>query len=134
MPVAILLIVSACNRNEPRIVQAAPEESTNAVEGMNTERNDYAEAIDNRLAAYEHQLNGLDQRANAMTGATKVCFKKAIDSLRDQRNSIAAKFDDLKKVNVESWTTRRGEIDSALANLDRRYTKVSGMMYQQESH
>jgi hypothetical protein len=131
---AVLLIVPACNRNEPRIVQAAPEEPTNAVEGMKTERNDYVEAIDNRLVEFEQQLDELDQRANAMTGTTKASFNKAIDCLRDKRKSVASKLDDLKKVKIESWTTLRGKVDSALDNLERCYTKVSGMMYEQESY
>jgi len=134
MLVAVLLIVPACNRNEPQTVQAAPEEPTNNVEGIKTERNDYVEAIDNRLAGFEPQLDRLDQRANAMTGATKASFKKAIDGLRDQRKSVATKLDDLKNVNVESWTTLRGEVDSGLAKLERCYWKVSDMMYEQECH
>ena len=63
--------------------------------------------------------------AGAMTGAAKTNFKHAIDGLRDQRKSVGAKLDDLKKVSIESWTTLKGEVDSALASLDRSYTEVS---------
>ena len=127
MLLAILLVVPACNRNEPRSTQAASEERKNAVEQMKSERDTYVKTVEARLAEFDQKFDGLDERAGAMTGATKTNFKNAIDGLRDQRKAVAAKLDDLKKVNVESWTALKGEVDSALASLDRSYTQVSDM-------
>jgi len=124
---AVLLIVPACNRNEPRNTQAASEERTNAIEQMKNERDAYVKSTEARLAEYDQKFDGLDERASAMTGATKTNFKHAIDGLRDQRKSVASKLDDLKKVSIESWTTLKGEVDAALASLDRSYTQVSDM-------
>jgi DNA repair exonuclease SbcCD ATPase subunit len=125
MLLAVLLIVPACNRNEPRSTQAAPEERANAEEQIKNERDAYVKSIDARLAEIDKNLDGLDERGNAMSGATKTNFKNAIDGLRDQKKSVASKLDDLKKVNVESWTTLRGEVDSALADLNQSYNRVS---------
>jgi DNA repair exonuclease SbcCD ATPase subunit len=122
---AVLFIVPACNRTEPRSTQAAREERTDATEQMKNERNDYVKSIDARLAEFDQKFDGLDERAGTMTGAAKTDFKNAIDGLRDQRKSVAAKLDDLKKVSIESWTTLRGEVDAAMAGLDRSYTQVS---------
>jgi len=127
MLLAILLIVPACKRNEPSRTQAASEARTSAVEQMKNERDVYVKSVDARLAEFDQKFDGLDKRAAAMTGATKTDFKNAIDGLRDQRKAVAAKLDDLKKVNVESWATLKGEVNSSLANLDRSYTKVSDM-------
>ena len=127
MLVAILLIVPACNRSEPRNTQAASEDRTNIQEQMKNERDAYVKSTEARLAEFDQKFDGLDERANAMTGATKTNFKNAIDGLRDQRKAVASKLDDLKKVSIESWTTLRGEVDSALASLDRSYTQVSDM-------
>src|SRR5215510_4544732 len=127
MLLAILLIVPACNRNEPRNTQAASEERTNTVEQMKNERDAYVNSTEARLAEFDQKFDGLDERAGAMTGATKTNFKKAIEGLRDQQKAVASKLDDLKKVSIESWTTLRGEVDSALASLDRSYTQVSDM-------
>jgi Skp family chaperone for outer membrane proteins len=92
---------------------------------MKTERDDYAKSIDARLSEFDQKVDGLNERAGAMTGATQTNFKRAIDGLRDQRKAVADKLDDLKKVSVESWTTLRGEVDAAMANLDRSYEQVS---------
>jgi hypothetical protein len=133
MVAAVLLMVPACSRNEPRNVQAASEErtdQTNTPEQMMTERNDYVEAIDNRLAGFEPELDRLDMQANSMTGATRANFMRAIECLRAQRKSVASKLDDLKKADIESWTTLRGEIDSGLAKLETSFTQVRDMMYE----
>ena len=122
---AFLLIVPACNRNEPRTTQAAPEERTNARDQMKAERDAYVKSIDARLAEFDQKLDGLDKRADAMTGVSKTDFKRAIDDLRNQRKSVADKLDDMKKVSLESWTTLKGEIDSAMASLERSYNDVS---------
>ena len=127
MLLAILLIVPACNRNEPRNTQAAPEEKTNPVEQTKNERDAYVKSIEARLAEFDQKFDGLDVRAGAMTGATKTKFKEAIDGLRDQLKSVDSKLDDLKNGNIESWTTSKGEVDSALASLDHSYMQVSDM-------
>src|SRR5215467_12386507 len=121
MLMAVLLVVPACSRNEPRTTQAAAEERTSATEQAKNERDAYVKTVDARLSEFDQKVDGLDERAGAMTGATKTNFKNAIDGLRDQRKTVAAKLDDLKKANVESWTTLKGEVDSALASLDRSY-------------
>ena len=123
----ILLIVPACNRNEPRNTQAASDQRTNAVEQMKSERDAYVKSTEARLAEFDQKLDGLDERASAMTGTTKTNFQHAIDGLRDQRKLVSSKLDDLKNVSIESWTTLKGEVDAALASLDRSYTQVSDM-------
>src|SRR5262245_34544331 len=99
MLLAILLMVPACNRNEPPNTQAASEDRTAAVEQMKNERDAYVNGTEARLAEFDQKFDGLDERADAMTGGTKTNFKNAIDGLRDQRKSVDAKLDDLKKVS-----------------------------------
>jgi hypothetical protein len=101
---------------------------------MTTAREDYVEAIDNILAGFEQKLDGLDLRVNGMTGTTKANFINQIAGLRDQRKLAASRLGELKKADIESWTTLRGEVDSSLANLERCYTRVSDMMYEKTSH
>ena len=125
MLMAVLLVVPACSRNEPRTTQAASEERTSATEQAKNERDAYVKSVDSRLAEFDQKVDGLDERAGAMTGTNKTNFKHAIDGLRDQRKAVSSKVDDLKKTNVESWTTLRGEVNSALTGLDRSYQKVS---------
>jgi len=135
MLLAVLLIVPACNRSEPRTTQAAPEERANARnDQMKAARDAYVKSMEARLAEFDQKLDGLDKRADAMTGAAKTDFKRAIDDLQNQRKSVADKLNDLKKVSPESWTSLKGEIDSAMANLERSYTEVSEKYTPVETH
>ena len=119
------LHVTACNRNEPQRTQAASEDRTNATDQMKMERDNYVKAMEARLSEFDQRVDGLSERAGAMTGATKTDFKKAIDDLQDQRKAVASKLDDLKSVSVESWMTMKNEVDSAMAGLERSYETVS---------
>src|SRR5690242_13327539 len=80
---ALLIVPVACTRNEPRRTQAASEPTN--TEQMKNERNAYVKSVDSRLAEFDQKFDGLDKRANAMTGTAKTNFKNAIDGLRDER-------------------------------------------------
>ena len=119
------LLIPACNRNEPQKTQAAPEERANATDQTKAERDNYVKGIEARLAEMDQKMDGLQERASAMTGAAKTDFKNAIDNLQDQRKAVASKLHDLKSASADSWTTMKGEVDSAFANLERSYEQVS---------
>ena len=121
----LLIVPGACNWKEPRSTRAAAEEERNAADVAKEQRDAYVKSVDARLAEFDQKVDGLDKRADALTGAAKTDFQRAIDGLRAQRKTVAAKLDDLKRVSIQSWTTLKGEVDAALADLDRAYTNVS---------
>lgn len=127
MALTAALFLTGCGRNEPRNTQAASEQRPNNTNQMKAERDNYVNSVEARLAEFDKKIDGLDQRAGVMMGSEKSDFKKTIDQLRDQRKSVGDKLDDLKNVSVDSWTTMKGEVDSALANLDHSYDRVSQM-------
>lgn len=124
---ATALLIPACNRNEPRSTQAAQEERTNTNDQMKAQRDDYVTTMNARLDEFDKKVDGLNERSGAMKGTAKSNFKSAIDGLQDQRKEVARKLDDLKSVNIESWQTLRGEVDSAMTGLDHSYDQVSQM-------
>jgi hypothetical protein len=121
---AILLVLTACNRNDRERVRAAPE-GTVTTEQMKQQRDDYVKAVGAKLAEYDKKFDGLDARARAMAGTAKDNFKADIDQLRDDRKAVSKKLDDLKGVSLDSWTTLKGEVDAALVSLERSYEQVS---------
>jgi uncharacterized protein YukE len=125
---AFALVVPACNRNEPRSTQAAAEQRANATDQMKAERDQYVKDMDARLDEFDKKVDGLNERVSVMSGQAKTSFKDNIDRLNDQRKEVAKKLDDLKSVNIESWTTLRGEVDSAMAGLDRSYDQMANMI------
>src|SRR5262249_41052364 len=133
MLLAILLLAPACNRNNPSSTTAAPEDrnapnaapNASVTDQMKPDRDDYVTNTNAKLAEFDQKVDGLDERSSAMKGQAKDNFKDAISKLRDQRKAVATKLDDLKGVNVESWQTLRGEVESAMADLNRSYEDVS---------
>ena len=125
LALGILLAVPACSNNAPRSTQAAPEQRTNSTDQMKNERDQYVDSMQARLSEFDKRFDGLDERAGAMKGTEESNFKHRIDQLRDQRKDVAKKLDDLKAVSVESWTTMKGEVDSAMAGLEHAYAHVS---------
>jgi hypothetical protein len=120
-------IAIGCNRNAPRNTQAASEQRPVNRDQMRNARDNYVNGAEARLSEFDKKIDGLDERADAMTGPAKTDFKKAIDGLRDERKSLGDKLDELKNASAESWTTMKGGVDLALANLDRSYTGVATM-------
>jgi hypothetical protein len=122
---AILLLVPACNRNNPNRARAESEQESTSTANMQRQRDDYVKAVEAKLDEFDHKIDGLETRASTMTGTLKKNFTSEIDQLRDQRTMIARKLDDLKKVSIDSWTGMKGAVDSAFSDLERSYETVS---------
>jgi uncharacterized protein YukE len=121
MFVAILLILPACNRNDRDRVRA----DTPTTDQLKQQRDDYTKSVEAKLAEFDQKFDGLDARAKAMNGRAKDDFQNAVDGLRAQRKTVSKKVDDLKNVSVDSWMTLKGEVDTAVADLDKSYEQVA---------
>jgi hypothetical protein len=121
---AILLLLPACNRNNTA-ARADTEAESTARANMERQRDDYVTTVNAKLDEFDKKVDGLDERTAAMKDATKQNFKNEIGQLRDQRKMVAQKLDDLKKVSIDTWTTVKGDVDLALADLERSYETTS---------
>src|SRR5262245_17093572 len=125
---AILLFVPACNRNTPSTTRAASEQGSNA--DVQRQRDDYVKTVEAKLNEFDKKVDVLETRASKMTEPEKKNFMNQIDQLKEKRKMVARKLDDLKKVNVESWTNMKGSVDSALSDLERSYQTLSSKYEQ----
>jgi hypothetical protein len=121
---AILFVLTACNRTDRERAGAAPEATTTA-EQMKHQRDDYVKAVDAKLAEFDQKFDGLDARARSMTGTAKEDIKGDISQLREDRKGVSKKLGDLKNVSLDSWLTMKAEVDAAVANLETTYEQVS---------
>jgi hypothetical protein len=133
----VLLIVPACSSNQPRSTQAASEQRStqatqapsdqqaNSTDQMKNERDEYVKSMEARLAEFDKNVDGLEKKAGAMTGAAESNYKNDIDQLKTARKDVEKKLDDLKEVSAESWMTMKGEVDSAMSGLENSYEQVS---------
>ncbi len=122
MLLAFLLVAPGCNSSNS--TKAASEERDNVRESLKQQRDEYIKMTRAMLDDFDQKLDGLDQRVSAMKGAAQTDFKNVIARLRDQRKIVADRLADMEKVNVESWTTMKQEVDSALEELERSYDQL----------
>ena len=127
MLLAFLLMAPGCNSSTS--TKAASEERDNVRDSLKHQGDEYIQMTRAKLDEFDQKLDGLDQRVSAMKGAAQTDFKNAIARLRDQRKVVADRLADVEKVYVESWTTMKQEVDSALAELERSYDQM-GATYE----
>src|SRR5262249_1305760 len=127
MLMGFLLLVPACNRNEPSRVAAAPEQqSTNAdTQAQQRELQNYVKSTQAKLEEYDKKFDGLEARVYTMGGTAKDDFKNVIEQLRDQKKGIASQLDNVKKGDPDSWRRLKPDVDSAMTKLERSYQDVS---------
>jgi uncharacterized protein YukE len=127
MVMGFLLLVPACNRNEPSRVAAAPEQqSTNAdTQAQQLELQNYVKSIQAKLQEYDKKFDGLEARVYTMGGTAKDEFKSVIEQLRDQKKGIASQLDNVKNAGPDSWRRLKPDVDSAMTKLERSYQDVS---------
>jgi hypothetical protein len=136
MAFGLLLLVPACNRNEPSRVEAASEEqsTTPNTQAQQREREEqaqqrdheeYVKSIQVKLDEYDKKLDGLEARASTMSGPTKDDFKNMIEQLRIQKRSIASRLGYVKNASPAAFSLIKADVDSALAKLERSYQDVS---------
>jgi len=125
MLMGLLLLVPACNRNEPSRVGAAPEERSTTANTEVQQRDAYVKSMQAKLDEFDKKLDGLDARASSLSGPQKDDVNNMVNQLRDQRKSIASQLDNVKDASPEAWPQMKSNVDSQLAMLERSYQEVS---------
>ena len=122
--VGSLLIVTGCDRNEPRRVGAAPEEER-MTQAQQHERDQYVKTMETKLDEFDKKLDALETRGSKMSGATKKDFDNEVQRLRDERKAVATKLDRLDNATADSWTRMKADVDSSVGKLERSYEDLS---------
>ena len=112
------LALSACDR-EPRRVSAAPERSVTA------ERDQYQDYVGGRLREFELRFDGLEARMRGLSRADEDHLRLDIAELRDRKDALERKFDDLRDVSIESWLDVKGSLDRQMDDLEIAYNVVA---------
>jgi uncharacterized coiled-coil DUF342 family protein len=124
MLMGLLLLVPACNRNEPSRVGAAPEDRSTTA-NTQAQRDDYVKSMQAKLDEFDKKLDGLEARAAKLSGPDKDDVNNMVNQLRDQRKSISSQLDNVKSASPETWPQMKSNVDSQFAMLERSYQEVS---------
>src|SRR5262245_64573723 len=103
MLMGLLLLVTACNRNEPSRVGAAPEERSTTANTEVQQRDAYVKSMQAKLDEFDKKLDGLEAGASKLSGPQKDDVNNMVNQLRDQRKSIASQLDNVKDASPEAW-------------------------------
>ena len=125
MLMGLLLLVPACNRNEPSRVGATPEERSATANTEVQQRDAYVKSMQAKLDEFDKKLDGLEAGASKLSGQQKDDVNNMVNQLRDQRKSIASQLDNVKDASPEAWPQMKSNVDSQLAMLERSYQEVS---------
>jgi hypothetical protein len=109
---------SACDRS-PRTTSAAPERTLAA------ERDAYQDMVRARLAEFDHRFDGLEARMKGLAPSEQEHLKIDIAELRDRRDALERKYDDMKKVSLESWRDLKASTDRSMDQLELAYNVVA---------
>jgi len=92
---------------------------------MSRERDAYEDRVDARLSDLEHRFDGLEARMKGMDKASQERLRVDIDELRDRRDALEQKVNDLHKVSDQSWMDVKASLDRDLEQLESAYNAVS---------
>jgi hypothetical protein len=111
-----LLAVSACDR-EPRRASASTD--------TRVERDQYQDYVQGRIREFEHRFDGLEARMKGLDSANQEQMKTDVAELRDRKDALEKKYDDLKAVSDESWLDLKASLDRELDDLEVAYNLVA---------
>jgi phage terminase small subunit len=92
---------------------------------MSRERDAYEDRVEARLADMEHRFDGLEARMKGLDKAAQERLQVDIDELRDRKDALEQKVDDLHKVSDQSWMDVKASLDRDLDQLESAYDVVS---------
>lgn len=115
----LFLFVTACDRG-PRTTRAASDADLSV-----QDRHMYEDRVAARLKDFEHRIDGLDARRKGLNRVQQERLQFDIDELRDRRDALKRKLDDLHKVSDQSWMDVKASLDRDLDQFEAAYNLVS---------
>jgi uncharacterized lipoprotein YehR (DUF1307 family) len=82
------------------------------------ERDRYEDRVVAHLKEFEHRFDGLEERLKGLDSAAQEHLNLDIAELRDRKDALERKFNDLRDVSGESWDDLRASLDRDIAQLE----------------
>lgn len=77
----------------------------------------YREKFEAKLKEVKAQIDFLEAKADQVKAESKIEFKQQIQSLRQKRDAIGNKLDQLKQSSGEAWKELKAGLESATEDL-----------------
>jgi uncharacterized protein YukE len=133
---AVSVILAGCAKNDQTVTEQTtpPTETTVAASEVKKEVSEAADAIkssidknkdqfiasvDAKLKALDARIDELGQKTQGLKDDTKVEADKVLEALREKRNELTPKLDELKKSSAQSWQDIKSGFSAAMTDLEK---------------
>jgi hypothetical protein len=84
-------------------------------------KDEFVAAADKRLSGLDTKISELAQKSASYKDDAKVQADKTLADLREQRDKLKTRFDELKKSGADTWKDSKAGFASALDGLEKSY-------------
>jgi uncharacterized coiled-coil DUF342 family protein len=120
---AAAAMLTGCNQNNTA-EQSATNAVVNASADVNQEREKFIAEMDKQRAAFDAKINELADKSAALQGEAKADADKALADLREQRDALNKKYDELKSSTGDGWDKAKAAFQSGWDDLQTAYDKT----------
>ena len=122
MGVAASALLLGCDQNKsgaPADTNSpAAQPNTNKVVGVGETKDEIVAGMDKKLRELDDKISDFAKKSEGYKDDAKTQADKALASLRDERDTVSKKLDDLKKSGQEAWERTKVSVVSAWHDLE----------------
>jgi hypothetical protein len=133
---AVSIILAGCSRTDQARTEKSPDTPVTA-ENLNARHKDTASvavtnrvtenkdefivSMDRKLKELDAKIGELGQKAEGYKDDAKVQADQALSVLREQREQVKTKFEEVKKASAEAWKEVKAGFASAMDELEKAF-------------
>lgn len=119
LAIGAVLIFAGCNQDNTD--KSAGASATNAIsrakEDLGQERDKFLAAMDQKRKDLDTEIDALSQKVSNLKDDAKTEANKALASLRDERDVVSKKYEQLKNAGADAWDKTKSAFQSAWDDL-----------------
>jgi uncharacterized protein YukE len=133
---AVSVVLAGCAKNDQTATEqttpptettvAASEvkkevsEAEDAIKGsIDKTKDQFIASVDAKLKALDARIDELGEKTQGLKDGTKVEADKVLEALREKRNELTPKLDELKKSSAQSWQDIKNGFSAAMTDLEK---------------
>ncbi len=124
---AMLVLLMACDSQPKSSVEVKEGEDSlvTAKESTLRQKEEYSQAVANKLQDLSVKITALKTKAAAMSGEAKTDFDDGVNALEAKAQDLRKRLADLKTASAKQWETMREDIEARLKNLEDNFAQVT---------
>jgi hypothetical protein len=125
----MLVLLMACDSQPKSSVEVNDNDGEDSLvaakESTLRQKEEYREAIANKLQDLSVKITALKTKAAAMSGEAKTDFDDGVNALEAKAQDLRKRLTDLKTASAKQWETMREDIEARLKILEDSFAQVA---------